>query len=88
MYITICGKRWKLVYVKPPSGGMGSCDSPTKKNKKIHIKPSLKGRQRLETEIHEFTHAGDWNKDEEWVEEFAHDLARILTRIGYRLPEE
>ena len=39
----------------------------------------------LDRTIHELTHAGLWDLDEEVVEEFATDLSRFLWRLGWRL---
>lgn len=38
----------------------------------------------LDATIHELTHAGLWDLDEEVVEEFAADLAGILYKLGWR----
>lgn len=43
----------------------------------------LKGIDKLETIIHEFAHAAHPNHTEEWVTEFAHDLAVALDKLGY-----
>lgn len=65
------------------SGDHGECDSPLKDTKKkgpkqIRINQQLRGRKLLDALIHEMTHAGFWHIDEEYVEEFATDLAREI----------
>lgn len=62
----------------------GDCDSPDTKNKKIRIANDLPPQEELEVIIHEALHACDWYKDEEWVELTAEDIARLLTKLGYR----
>jgi hypothetical protein len=54
----------------------GSCDPPTKRNKKIRILKSLKGEELLEVRLHEIFHAGLWDIDEEVIAELARDAAR------------
>ena len=61
---------------------LGSCDPPEDKRKAILIDSSLRGQKRLEILIHEMLHACDWHKDESWIEEVSHDIARVLWRLG------
>lgn len=82
MRLTILGKRWWLRFCRLVTNN-GECDAPTKRGKEIRISDSLTGEQKLRTIIHECAHAGDWHKDEEWVEEFSTDLARALTKLGW-----
>ena len=75
----IRGKIWTLEYVRRlPEGARGSCDAPTRPDKKIKIKQSLRGLIKLDTIIHEGLHAGLWDLDEEAVTELASDLARMI----------
>ncbi len=62
----------------------GNCDSPKTPAKAIRILNSLEGEEQLDVIIHEFAHAADWWKDEEFIEQFGSDLARLLTRLGYK----
>lgn len=55
--------------------------------KRIRIDASLHGKDRLDTEIHEALHAEYPDLDEEAIARGATDIARLLWRIGYRLPE-
>ena len=93
MKVRILGKNWNLQFVprlgKNEAGEdkAGDCDHPEAKNKSIRVLSGLRGEKRLDTIIHEFLHAADWTKDEEWVAASAHDLARILTRLGYKEDE-
>ena len=92
MMVTILGKRWRLRFtpfrgVKGPADH-GECDHPEKPRKEIRINQRLTGRHRLEAIIHECRHAADWSRDEEYVEQESHDLARLLWRLGYRMPDD
>ncbi len=55
-------------------------------NKKtIKVGSHVKDKEHLEIAIHEVTHAADWYKDEEYVDQFSKDLATILyDHLGYR----
>lgn len=84
--ITINGKRWRLVY----DGRIGNdkdgyCTPPDEPGRTIAVRSTLKGQRRLEVEIHEMLHAAMWSLDEECVRTVAHDLAKVLWRLGYRL---
>ena len=85
MYVTVRGKRWRLKFgrLKPTADYHGICDAPSTPAKTITVNSRLRGEKRLEVLIHELLHAGHWDWDEEAVEEFARDLARVLVRLGY-----
>jgi hypothetical protein len=82
--ITILGRRWNLRFGNAGKGHVGRCDPPDKPKKEIVVSPRVKGQLRLDTIIHECTHAAGWHIDEPFVEQFATDLARTLWRLGYR----
>lgn len=84
MLVTILKKRWRLRFVRISDDKHGDIDSPTTPNKEIRIQSNLDSRARLEALIHEMLHAADWSKDEEWVHYTAADIARELTKLGYR----
>lgn len=86
MKIKILGKVWTLVWEKVDrrKDGYGQCDAPETPGKRILIDPRAKGEAELETYLHEMLHAADWHKDEYWVEHVARDIARTLTRLGYK----
>ncbi len=85
MRVSILGKFWRLLFTKDGLGSKnwGLCDPPTLRDKAIRVDPDLKGQKRMEIIIHEVTHASGFHLSEEYVEEFARDLARILTKAGY-----
>lgn len=88
MRIRILGKFWKLMFGGLKRPKLGECDSPKSVGKRIRINSTLKGQEELDTIIHEVFHAGFWHVDEEVVEEFGTDLARILWKLGYRRIKE
>lgn len=83
MRIRILNKCWQLRFA-PNLGNRGDCDGPSTKNKEIRVSTMLRGEERLEVLIHELLHAASWHIDEAFVEQFAHDAARTLWRLGYR----
>ena len=104
MRFMVMGKRWTLVWVakgisfvarrmgdkeqKMGKTDDGMTEAPWFKNKRVFLRRGLKGKRQLETAIHEFTHAADWSKDEEWVTQFGRDLANFLHSLGVRFTEE
>lgn len=83
MYVKLNKKRWQLKFV-PRMSADGECDAPDVKNKSIKILSSLKGEHRLDTILHELLHACMWSFDEEFIDEIARDISRVLWRLGYR----
>ena len=85
MQITILGKRWELKITSHLSRDCrGECEPPDSPRKEIRIRKSLKGREFLEITLHEILHAADWSKDEEWIEQVADDISKVLWKLGYR----
>lgn len=89
MRVKILNRFWNLRFV--PNLGTrngdriyGDCSPPTDKNKEIRIWQGAKGEEELDTIIHECLHASGWILDEEFVNDFANDCARILWKLGYR----
>jgi hypothetical protein len=87
MRVTVLGRLWNFRFAHNLSND-GDCDQPDTKNKEIRVAASLDGERRLEVIIHEVTHAACWPFHEEFVEPFARDMARILSRLGYKAGEE
>jgi hypothetical protein len=98
MRVTIFGKRWNLRFVPAselprPRDRDGDCVVPATPAdrmpyREMRIYDKLRGEERLITLIHEFDHAADPEKREEWVEHHSADLARMLWRLGYRGPDD
>lgn len=83
MYITLNKKRWRLKFI-PRMVADGECDSPDTKNKEIRIREGLRGERRLEVIVHELLHACMWSFDEQFVDQIASDITRVLWKLGYR----
>lgn len=82
MQITVSNRRWNLRFVRTKAYD-GECDPPDKANKEIRIADRLKGEAKLDCVLHEMLHAAGWPLDEKFVEQFATDAARVLTKLGY-----
>lgn len=90
--LTILGKQWRFSRrrLKTHFGfvtGTGP-DAPASShdmtNREIVVDSTLRGESELRFILHEFLHAADWHKSEEWVDQVSNDAARFLTRLGYR----
>ena len=78
--VTICGNNATLQIggkVKPDRHG--DCDPPVSKPRMVRIRGSYRGYEFLETLIHELTHLAGWHIAEDWVQQFATDLATVMT---------
>jgi len=84
MQVTILGKRWELTFARMGARFEGHCDHPERAGKQIRIDRRLKGQRKLEIVLHECLHAALWSIDEQYVDDTARDLARVLWRLGYR----
>lgn len=88
----INGVKWLWRYTQLKGLAVGWTYMPDPKNptmkKKVLIDDRLKGRARLNVEIHEFLHAANPTHSEEHVTQQGDDLSRILWALGYRLKEE
>ena len=56
----------------------GFCDNPKLPNKAIKLLSGERGKELLNSAIHEFTHGSKWGMSEEFVTEFADDLTEFL----------
>jgi hypothetical protein len=90
--LTILGKHWRFVRRRLREyhgfvNGVGP-DNPASSTdltrREIVVDASLRGESELRFILHEFLHAADWHKSEEWVDQVSSDAARFLTRLGYR----
>lgn len=72
---------WTITRGKLDRTKDGLCDAS---KRLITIKRSLSGERELDVLIHEMLHACHWDLDEQAITETASDLARVLTRLGYR----
>ena len=74
----ILGQKFVIRRGKLPKGTDGCCDPPGEHPRAITVRPGLKDKRELAVLIHEMTHAAFWWLDEEFVEQFADDIADIL----------
>jgi hypothetical protein len=79
-------KRYEIVWRRPHVDNDGQCDAPDTIGKRIYIAPNLPEFDLLEAVLHEMDHACYFNLDEPSVERAAADKARLLWRMGWRLP--
>ena len=85
MRVKLDERFWNLKYVVKvdKQNNRGHIDHPDTKNRRILIKEGQDPLDELATLLHEFLHAIDWNKDEEWIDARSYELAKILLRLGY-----
>ena len=86
----IGGILWRVKFVKSSEisrTAWGTCDWPPGKRPTICIRASMTPAQRLDTIIHETLHASLPLLDEEAVRASATDIARVLTKSGYKYAE-
>jgi len=74
-------KRILWRYTKLVGKAVGWCYH---EERKILIGNKLRGRRKLDTEIHEYLHLVNPTLSEEAVSQQATDLAKILWTLGYR----
>ena len=83
IFHVICGRRFRVRYSNLRTNH-GVCTDPGKPNPTITIAKGLDELGELETIIHESLHAaGYFVLSEEFVENAAHDIARLLVRLGF-----
>lgn len=87
MHVTILGKRYRLSFVRRRSDYLGTCDPPGTPGKTLKIVKGLDEAETLDVILHEILHAADWHRSEEWVDQVATDISKILWRLGYRRTE-
>lgn len=75
------GRYWTILRGKLDRTKDGLCDAMSRT---ITVRRSLAGERELDVLIHEMLHACHWDLDEQAITETASDLARVLTRLGYR----
>lgn len=89
-WFTVRGRRVLWRYARLRGRAAGWSITPDERSphleRKVLIDARLRGRARLETEIHEGLHQLFPDLAEETVSGAGRDLARILWSLGYRLP--
>ena len=81
---TLMEKKWKLRFVNTLGNNVGDCDFD---KRIVRVSRQCPGEIIMEVLIHECLHAAsDDMLSEEFVEESASDIAKLLTRMGYNNP--
>lgn len=84
----IAGRKMIWRYSRLKGGAQGWCyrndHMSQHKEEKIIIDNRLKGRSKLNTELHEFLHAYNPQIAEDYINDQANTLASILWKLGYR----
>lgn len=75
------GKYYTLKFAKLKPGLLGLCDWD---ERTITIHPRLSGELKLDVIIHELLHACQPDQNEDAIDQTATNIARVLTRLGYR----
>lgn len=94
MRVRIGAQYWNIAWVSNPyANGKradGYCTNPFAKDKTIVLRKSLrKDPERLLAVIfHEMLHASGWHLDEEFVDRYSEDAARIAVKLGFTLLEK
>ena len=79
------GKRYRVQFLpKLRDNNDGETEPPGRKGKTIRLRKGMADDDLLETAIHEAIHACLWTVDEDTVGDMALDIARFLTRLGFR----
>jgi hypothetical protein len=94
MRVRIGSQYWNITWVANPycngQRADGYCENPKAVGKRIVLRSSLrKDPERLLCVIfHEILHASGWHLDEEFVDRYAEDAARIVTKLGFTLKDK
>jgi hypothetical protein len=81
MRIKLRERYFTLLRCRLPQGVDGNCHL---EDRTIKVRKNLRGERELEVLIHEMLHGCYWDLDEEAIESSARNIARVLTRLGYR----
>lgn len=89
MVIEVMGRHWPVLWknrlprTEDKKKALGWCDPPDKPGKKILIREGLSPVEELEVYIHEQIHGANFALREEFVDQFAGDLARNIVLLGW-----
>ncbi len=91
MRVKIRGKVWefhrvhKLAHIPDAKlSDDGMCEGPHVKGRRIWVRKQKDAQAELDAIIHECLHAALWDLDDETVHDTAHDIAKIIYRLGWR----
>ena len=68
----------------PEKRTMGFCDPPGTPHRRMVLRQGIGQFDELEFTIHEYLHLARWSLPERFVKVFAHGVARLLWRLGWR----
>jgi hypothetical protein len=85
MRVEICGKRWNLKLVKRRKRrrNYGTCDPNWVKGKTVEVEINHEDQLALDILLHECLHAGLPDIKEEVINQWAMDVAKIVTAQGW-----
>lgn len=77
---------WGVAFTNAPEGDSGLCMPPNTKHKKILIDSEAKNDdfELLSTLLHEALHAACWSLDEEYVDMYSRDAAKLAIDMGFK----
>lgn len=74
-------QEWQLLFKRLRNKKQGWCILP---ERQLQVHSGLTEKRRLRVIIHEFLHAADWSKDEDWTWAASEYLADLLyDELGY-----
>ena len=89
MRVELRGKRWKLEVIEYlQDGSCGSIDPSDAPQKRILVALNQTPLDLLDTVIHECLHACVPDLDEDAVTQTATDIAKVLNRMGCKIPHK
>ncbi len=76
---------YKVIWKEPRKSfhASGLCDDPTSPDPEVWIDPNLEEQRFLEVLIEEIVHAHMFDKNEKTVRKLAHNLKKILYKLGW-----
>lgn len=91
-HFMLAGVRWVWRYtrLRGQADGWAYIPDPSTPNlpRKVLIDSRLKGRTRLETELHEALHVSFPQMSEDTITVTARDISRVLWFLGYRVQDD
>lgn len=91
-HFLLAGVRWVWRYTRLRGQADGWAYIPDQSTphlpRKVLIDSRLKGRARLETELHEALHVSFPQMSEDTITVTARDISRVLWFLGYRVQED
>jgi hypothetical protein len=80
------GKKYKIIW--STASGLGQCEHPSAKGKKIILNPTLKGKELIRVAVDEGIHACCWDLGNDEVGEMSESISKFLWELGVRVIEK